>query len=192
MVSLLRAKLPLSSTQSLLHKAPAFSHMDSCRSQRMITLAQQLRLYKPPPPSPDEIEEQSIEEAAGKVVSQVGFQESVTPIPADPQRFKPKRAAVLVCIFEGDDGEFRVILTKRSLRLPTHSGEVSLPGGKVEQDDKDDGDTATREAKEEIGLDPSLVNVVTFLEPFLSKVQNSFILSCLFPVSGYFLSSYFS
>lgn len=38
----------------------------------------------------------------------------------------------------------------------------------------DDGDadpkaTALREAKEEIGLDPALVSVVTVLEPFLSK-----------------------
>lgn len=50
------------------------------------------------------------------------------------------------------------------------TGEVSLPGGKAEEGDKDDGETATREAKEEIGLDPSLVNVITLLEPFLSKV----------------------
>jgi len=50
------------------------------------------------------------------------------------------------------------------------SGEVALPGGKTEEGDKDDGDTAKREAKEEIGLDPELVNVVTVLEPFLSKV----------------------
>lgn len=50
------------------------------------------------------------------------------------------------------------------------AGEIALPGGKAEEGDKDDGDTATREAKEEIGLDPSLVNVVTVLEPFLSKV----------------------
>jgi 8-oxo-dGTP pyrophosphatase MutT (NUDIX family) len=49
-------------------------------------------------------------------------------------------------------------------------GEVSLPGGKVDERDKDDFETATREAKEEIGLDPSLVDVVTVLEPFLSKV----------------------
>ncbi|RXH83273.1 hypothetical protein DVH24_005526 [Malus domestica] len=35
-------------------------------------------------------------------------------------------------------------------------GEVCLPGGKTEEGDKDDGDTATREAKEEIGLDPKL------------------------------------
>lgn len=51
------------------------------------------------------------------------------------------------------------------------AGEVSLPGGKTEEGDKDDGDTATREAKEEMGLDPSLVNIVTVLEPFLSKVS---------------------
>ncbi|KAK3431258.1 hypothetical protein EUGRSUZ_E02668 [Eucalyptus grandis] len=138
-------------------------------SQRLAALAQQLRLYKPPPPDSEDAEEERIEEAAGKVVSQVGFPESATPIAGDPGRFTPKRAAVLICLFEGDDGELRVVLTKRSSRLSTHSGEVSLPGGKAEEGDKDDGDTATREANEEIGLDPSLVNVVTVLEPFLSK-----------------------
>lgn len=50
------------------------------------------------------------------------------------------------------------------------AGEVALPGGKAEEGDKDDGDTAKREANEEIGLDPELVNVVTVLQPFLSKV----------------------
>ncbi|KAL1204601.1 Nudix hydrolase 15 [Cardamine amara subsp. amara] len=141
-------------------------------SSRLSALAQQLRRYKPPPSSSfdDDAEEtQANQETAGKVVSQVGFQESIAPIPKDPERFKPKRAAVLICIFEGDGGDLRVILTKRSSRLSTHSGEVSLPGGKAEEDDKDDWMTATREAEEEIGLDPSLVDVVTYLEPFLSK-----------------------
>ena len=32
-------------------------------------------------------------------------------------------------------------------------------------------ETALREAKEEIGLDPSLVNVVTVLKPFITKVS---------------------
>lgn len=91
---------------------------------------------------------------------------------------RPRRAAVLVCLFEGDSaaaaaggggGDLRVILTKRSSQLSTHSGEVSLPGGKAEEGDADDAETATREAKEEIGLDPSLVTVVNVLEPFLSK-----------------------
>ena len=47
-----------------------------------------------------------------------------------------------------------------------------MPGGKTEEGDVDDADTATREAKEEIGLDPSLVTVVTVLEPYLSKVSD--------------------
>ncbi|RLN04363.1 nudix hydrolase 15, mitochondrial-like [Panicum miliaceum] len=83
--------------------------------------------------------------------------------------FRPRRAAVLVCLFRGDAGELRVILTKRSSTLSTHSGEVSLPGGKAEEGDADDAATALRESKEEIGLDPSLVTVVASLEHFLSK-----------------------
>ncbi|KAH7568825.1 hypothetical protein JRO89_XS06G0058000 [Xanthoceras sorbifolium] len=80
-----------------------------------------------------------------------------------------KRAAVLVCIFQGDAGDLRIILTKRSSTLSSHSGEVALPGGKREECDIDDVETALREAKEEIGLDPSLVHVVTILDPLITK-----------------------
>ncbi|XP_057462028.1 nudix hydrolase 15, mitochondrial-like [Actinidia eriantha] len=140
-------------------------------SERLATLARQLRLYNPPPNFDDEtdFDEQRIEDSEGKVVSEVGFVESLTGIARNPEIFRPKRAAVLICLFEGDDGGLRVILTKRSSRLSTHSGEVALPGGKADEGDLDDAETATREAKEEIGLDPSLVTVVTVLEPFLSK-----------------------
>ncbi|KAF8110232.1 hypothetical protein N665_0086s0069 [Sinapis alba] len=124
----------------------------STGSSRLFALAQQLRVYKPPL--------NEAEESTRKLISHVGFQESMSPA---------KKAAVLICLFEGDDGDLRVILTKRSSGLSTHSGEVSLPGGKAEEDDKDDGVTATREAEEEIGLHPSLVDVVSFLEPFLSQ-----------------------
>ncbi|KAL0722307.1 hypothetical protein Bca4012_036906 [Brassica carinata] len=131
--------------------AAAAAKSISSGSSRLFALAQQLRVYKPP---------LKAEESTGKVVSPVGFQASMSPA---------KKAAVLICLFEGDDGDLRVILTKRSSGLSTHSGEVSLPGGKAEEDDKDDGVTATREAEEEIGLHPSLVDVVAFLEPFLSQ-----------------------
>ncbi|XXG61494.1 hypothetical protein AAC387_Pa05g0092 [Persea americana] len=143
----------------------------SSGSQRLRALAQQLRLYKPPPSPPssdDDEEEEKRQESARKVVSQLGFAESAAPIP-NPPKFTPKRAAVLICLFEGDAGDLRVILTKRSRNLSTHSGEVALPGGKAEEGDADDCATAMREAKEEIGLDPSLVAVVTVIEPFLSK-----------------------
>ncbi|TKW24840.1 hypothetical protein SEVIR_3G076500v4 [Setaria viridis] len=78
-------------------------------------------------------------------------------------------AAVLVCLFEDPSCGPRVLLTKRASSLSSHSGEVSLPGGKVDEGDADAKATALREAKEEIGLDPAIVSVVTVLEPFLSK-----------------------
>ncbi|OIV91704.1 hypothetical protein TanjilG_26557 [Lupinus angustifolius] len=81
-----------------------------------------------------------------------------------------KRAAVLICLFEDpDDGNLHVFLTLRSSSLSTHSGEVALPGGKRDESDADDVETALREAKEEIGLDPSLVSVITLLEPFHTR-----------------------
>ncbi|XP_027346525.1 nudix hydrolase 15, mitochondrial [Abrus precatorius] len=172
MVSILRTLSTI--TSSILPRASISKFMASSTnvniggSQRLLALAQHLRQYKPPP-FPEDIVEQSIEEIGNKVVSLVGFPESATPIAQNPEKFRPTKAAVLICLFEGDDGDLRVILTKRSSRLSTHSGEVALPGGKAEEGDKDDGDTAKREAKEEIGLDPELVNVVTVLEPFLSK-----------------------
>lgn len=45
-----------------------------------------------------------------------------------------------------------------------------MPGGKSEDGDKDEKATAIREAKEEIGLQPDLVSVVTVLEPIFTKV----------------------
>lgn len=50
--------------------------------------------------------------------------------------------------------------------------EVVLPGGKREEGDANDVETALREAKEEIGLDPSLVTVITVLEPFTTRVRH--------------------
>ena len=54
------------------------------------------------------------------------------------------------------------------------TGEVALPGGKIEESDKDEVATALREANEEIGLDPSLVDIVSVLDPFTMKVVFSF------------------
>jgi 8-oxo-dGTP pyrophosphatase MutT (NUDIX family) len=59
------------------------------------------------------------------------------------------------------------------------AGEVALPGGKRDESDADDVQTALREAKEEIGLVPSLVTVITLLEPFHTKV-----LFCFFFLNG--------
>ena len=54
------------------------------------------------------------------------------------------------------------------------AGEVALPGGKRDLSDADDVATALREAEEEIGLAPALVNIITVLQPFVNKVYMSF------------------
>ena len=83
-------------------------------------------------------------------------------------------AAVLVPVFE-EDGIARLVLTRRSTNLPSHQGQVAFPGGKVH-----DGETseagALREANEEVGIEPTDVEVVGPLEE-LSTVASQFVLA---------------
>ena len=80
-------------------------------------------------------------------------------------------AAVLVPLF-GWPEQPGLILTERRRDLRRHGGEISFPGGRVEP-----GETlvecALREAREEIGLDPTAVEIVGALPP-TSTVVTSF------------------
>lgn len=57
-----------------------------------------------------------------------------------------------------------VLLTRRSPLLRHHAGQVSFPGGRADPSDPDAVATALREAQEEIGLDPSLADIVGRLD----------------------------
>jgi 8-oxo-dGTP pyrophosphatase MutT (NUDIX family) len=81
-------------------------------------------------------------------------------------------AAVLVALYESDDGELRVVLTKRRADLRRHAGEISFPGGRRDPEDATLMDTALREADEEIGLARSEVTVVGALERTSTFVTN--------------------
>jgi 8-oxo-dGTP pyrophosphatase MutT (NUDIX family) len=74
-------------------------------------------------------------------------------------------AAVLVPLFLDDDGRPSVVLTRRREDLRRHPGEISFPGGRQDPEDADLCATALREAQEEIGLDPSGVELVGALQP---------------------------
>jgi 8-oxo-dGTP pyrophosphatase MutT (NUDIX family) len=82
-------------------------------------------------------------------------------------------SAVLVVLVEGDDGP-EVLLTRRSMHLRNHRGEVCFPGGRL-----DPGETpvqaAVREAHEEIGLDPDAPAVVGELGHLSTIVSRSYI-----------------
>ncbi len=73
-------------------------------------------------------------------------------------------AAVLVGLEPGRG----VWLTRRDARLPTHAGQVSFPGGKVEAGDGSVADAALREAAEEIGLARRDAEVLGRMDDFVT------------------------
>ncbi|HEY7456982.1 MAG TPA: CoA pyrophosphatase [Solirubrobacterales bacterium] len=67
-------------------------------------------------------------------------------------------AAVLLPLYGWPD-EPGLIFTERRADLRRHAGEISFPGGRPDEGDADLSATALREAQEEIGLSPSLVEL---------------------------------
>lgn len=65
-------------------------------------------------------------------------------------------------------GELTVLLTQRSADLKHHPGQVSFPGGRMEEYDADVGAAALREAHEEVGIEPGHVSVIGYLSPMPS------------------------
>jgi 8-oxo-dGTP pyrophosphatase MutT (NUDIX family) len=74
-------------------------------------------------------------------------------------------AAVLVPIVFREAGPC-FILTKRTMTVARHKGQISFPGGAGEAEDEDAAATALREAREEIGLEPNRVRVVGLLDDY--------------------------
>lgn len=76
-------------------------------------------------------------------------------------------AAVLLPITRSEDPE--LVLTLRASGLSTHGGEVAFPGGRRDPEDVSLVHTALREAEEEVGLPPGLVEIVGPLSPLVSR-----------------------
>ena len=84
-------------------------------------------------------------------------------LPPDPLR----PAAVLVGLVERGDA-LQVLLTRRHEQLRHHAGQISFPGGRIEAGDAGPVAAALREAHEEVGLAPALVEPLGFLDPFVT------------------------
>ncbi len=74
-------------------------------------------------------------------------------------------AAVLVPIINHAEAP-TILLTKRSDQLTKHPGQVSFPGGRVDDTDANAVAAALRETEEEVGLSRSYVEVAGFLDTY--------------------------
>jgi len=85
-----------------------------------------------------------------------------------------KKSAVMLLIYENNDNQFEVLLTLRSSKLRSHSGQISFPGGRA-----DDGETviqtALRETFEEVGIRQENITVVENLSQIYLPPSNSLI-----------------
>jgi 8-oxo-dGTP pyrophosphatase MutT (NUDIX family) len=77
-----------------------------------------------------------------------------------------KPASVLVPIV--DRSEPTVLLTLRTADLTSHAGQIAFPGGRIEPSDESPVAAAMREAREEIGLSPMLIEPIGYLDLYLT------------------------
>jgi 8-oxo-dGTP pyrophosphatase MutT (NUDIX family) len=75
-----------------------------------------------------------------------------------------KCAAVLVPLLL-QDGEWRLLYTRRTDLVESHKGQVSFPGGACDEGETTPEETALREAEEEIGIRPGDVRLLGRLNP---------------------------
>ena len=128
--------------------------------------------------------ERAIERLAGRHPGRRGFGGSADPAQAaafrhamrgdhdlNPGVTSPSTAltpaAVLVPLIDHPHG-MSVLLTQRTAHLTAHAGQISFPGGRIEDADPDAVAAALRETEEEVGLPPDRVSVIGRLDTYVT------------------------
>jgi len=83
---------------------------------------------------------------------------------------KLKPAAVLIPVVERPSGP-TILFTKRTDTLSVHAGQISFPGGRVEEYDTSHEDTALRETEEEIGLPRDQIEILGRLDDYIARTN---------------------
>jgi 8-oxo-dGTP pyrophosphatase MutT (NUDIX family) len=82
-----------------------------------------------------------------------------------------RQAAVLIPLFRDND-EYKILFTKRTNRVDEHKGQISFPGGSVDEGDASYKETALREAFEEVGLLREDVRILGRTDDSLTVASN--------------------
>ena len=104
---------------------------------------------------------------------------------APPQRFgtketlikvpkNVKKAAVMMLLYPKDQ-QLSFCLIQRTTYDGKHSGQISFPGGKKEEEDIDFWATALRESHEEIGVNPAEIKLITTLSSTYIPPSNFYV-----------------
>lgn len=100
---------------------------------------------------------------------------------ANQYKSSAKLSSVLILLYNNKQNELQTTLIRRSQYEGVHSGQVGFPGGKMENSDTSIIETALREANEEIGIEPSKIEILGRLTDVFIPVSN-FIVS---PIVGW-------
>lgn len=84
-----------------------------------------------------------------------------------PSRYKP--AAVLLSFWPTEDDRVELVMTKRTHKVSSHQGQVSFPGGRIEDSDESPEAAALRETWEELGIEPGVVTIMGRLDDAWSR-----------------------
>jgi 8-oxo-dGTP pyrophosphatase MutT (NUDIX family) len=101
-----------------------------------------------------------------------GLEHALLPIDLEPEPLEDpaQHSAVLVLLYPWK-GEPHFVLTRRRDDLTRHPGQISLPGGVVEQHDASLWETALRECREEVALRSGRLQPLGRLDPYHLRVS---------------------
>lgn len=87
----------------------------------------------------------------------------------------PRFAAVNIILYWEDGKWYIPLMLRTSHEKDKHSGQISLPGGSREPQDKDFMDTALRETTEEIGIERNYIKIIRELSPLYIPPSNFYV-----------------